>query len=129
MDSCCFGGRYRSATVNIYVDITSKVSKVLIGYCSICNRKKSKTVSDNTKQAECTCDFFKDLWRKGLNVSKQMFKIVLKMLEELWRSVLTLVLHLHLEAQMRLHHHYQSWSTFITPGKGLYLGNFVKVFV
>ena len=46
------GGRHRSATKNISGDITSKVSKVLIGYCSICNRKKSRTVSNKTKQAE-----------------------------------------------------------------------------
>ena len=43
-DSYCFGGEHRSATVKIYGDITSKCSKVLIGHCSICNRKKSITV-------------------------------------------------------------------------------------
>ena len=36
-DSYCVGARHRSATKNIYGDITSKGSKVLIGYCSICN--------------------------------------------------------------------------------------------
>ena len=39
-DNFCVGGRHRSATKNNYVDIPSKGSKVLIGYCSICNRKK-----------------------------------------------------------------------------------------
>ena len=39
-DSFCVGGRHRSSTKNIYGDITSKGSKVLIGYCSICNRKR-----------------------------------------------------------------------------------------
>ena len=34
-DSYCVGGRHRSATVKIYGDITSKVNKVLIGYCSV----------------------------------------------------------------------------------------------
>ena len=38
-DSYCVGGRHRSATVKTYGDITSKGSKVLIGYCSICSRK------------------------------------------------------------------------------------------
>ena len=38
-DSYCVGGRNRSATTKIYCVITSKGSKVLIGYCSICNRK------------------------------------------------------------------------------------------
>ena len=38
-DSYCVGGRHRSGTSKVYGDITSKGSKVLIGYCSICNRK------------------------------------------------------------------------------------------
>ena len=33
--SYCLGGRHRSSTVKSYSDITSKGSKVLIGYCSI----------------------------------------------------------------------------------------------
>ena len=44
-DSYCVGGRHRSLTSKIYGDIASKVSKVLSGNCSICNRKKSMTVS------------------------------------------------------------------------------------
>ena len=39
-DRYCVGERHRSATVKIYGNITSKGSKVLIFYCSICNRKK-----------------------------------------------------------------------------------------
>ena len=60
-DSFCVGGRHRSATKNNYGDITSKGSKVLIGFCSICNRKKSMTVSVNTIQAEGLGSFFK-IW-------------------------------------------------------------------
>ena len=63
-DSSCVGGRHRSATVKIYGDITSKGSKVLIGYCSVCNRKKSMTISDDTIKAEGLGDFFKNLDRK-----------------------------------------------------------------
>ena len=62
--SFCLGGRQRSATMNIYGDITSKGSKVLIGYCSSCNRKKSTTISGNTKQVEGLGDFFKKLSKK-----------------------------------------------------------------
>ena len=64
-DSFCVGGRHRSATKNKYGDITSKGSKVLIGYCSICNRKKSMTVSVNTIQAEGLGSFFK-IWEEIL---------------------------------------------------------------
>ena len=77
-DSYCVGGKHRSATTKIYGDITSKVNKVLIGYCSICNRKKSMTVSDNTIPAESLGDFFKNPGKIGLNVSKNMSKKVLK---------------------------------------------------
>ena len=66
--SYCVGGRHRSATTTLYGDISSKCSKVLIGYCSICNRKKSMTVSDNTIQAEGLSRFFKNLGKKGLIV-------------------------------------------------------------
>ena len=44
-NSYCVGGRHRSATKNIYGDITSKVSEILIDISSYCNRKKSMTVS------------------------------------------------------------------------------------
>ena len=73
-DSYCVGGRHRSATTKFYGSITSKGSKVLIGYCSICNRKKSMTVSDITTKAGGLRDFFISLGKKGLNVSKEMAK-------------------------------------------------------
>ena len=59
-DSYCVGGRHRSATIKIYGDITNEGSKVLIGFCSKCQRKKSMTVSDNTIEAEGLSDFFKN---------------------------------------------------------------------
>ena len=68
------GDTHRSASTNISDDITSKGSKILGGHCSICNRKISMTDSDNTTDA----DFFKNLGKKGLNVSKKMTKNVSK---------------------------------------------------
>ena len=38
-DSCCVGGQHRSSTVKTYGDLSTKGSKVLIGYCSKCNKK------------------------------------------------------------------------------------------
>ena len=87
------GGRHKSATIKIYSDITSKGSKVLIGFCSSF-KKTSMTVSDNTNVGEAFGDFFKNLGKKGLNVLKKMAKNVLKTLEELWKLELTLVVHL-----------------------------------
>ena len=77
-DSYCVGGRHRSATVKIYGDITSKGSKVLIGYCSICNRKKSMTVSDNTIKAERLGNFFKNLGKISAKAGKKLATNVLK---------------------------------------------------
>ena len=77
-DFHCVGGKHKSATINPYGDISSKSSKLLIGYCSICNRKKSMTFSDNTIQAEGLGDFFKNIGIKGLNMSKKMAENVLK---------------------------------------------------
>ena len=77
-DSYCVGGRHRSATVKIYGDITSKGSKVLIGFCSKCNRKKSMTVSDNTIQAEGLGSFFKILGKISAKAGKKLATNVLK---------------------------------------------------
>ena len=76
-DSYCVGGRHRSAKIKIYGDITSKGSKVLIGYCSVCNRKKSMTVSDNTIKAEGLGSFFKSLGKISTKAGKKLAKNVL----------------------------------------------------
>ena len=82
-DSYCVGGRHKSGTTNIVGEIrnnkkTGKEIKLLVGKCVICNRKKSMIVSDNVIQAEGLGDFFKNLGKKGLNVSKKMAKNVLQ---------------------------------------------------
>ena len=82
-DSYCVGGRHKSGTINIVGEIrnnkkTGKDIKLLVGKCMVCNRKKSMIVSDNVIQAEGLGDFFKNLGKKGLNVSKKMAKNVLK---------------------------------------------------
>ena len=77
-ESYCVGGRLRSATVKIYGDITSKGGKVLVGYCSICNRKKSMTVSDNTIKAEGLSSFFKNLGKLSAKAGKKLATNVLK---------------------------------------------------
>ena len=77
-DSYCFGGRQRSATKNNYGVITSEGIKVLIGYCSICERKISMAFSDKAIQVEGFSGFFKNLGRKGIIVSKKMAKTILK---------------------------------------------------
>ena len=74
-DSYCVGGRNRSAKKNIVGDITinkktGKEVKLLVGKCVICDRKKTRIVSDNVIQAEGLGDFFKNLGKKGLHLPK-----------------------------------------------------------
>jgi len=52
--------------------------KLLVGQGSKCNRKNSMIVSDNTIEAEGLGLFFKNLGKKGLNVSEKMAKNVFK---------------------------------------------------
>ena len=77
-ESYCVGGRHRSATKNIYGDITSRGCKVLFGFCSICNRKKSMTVCDNTIQDEGLSSVFQNLWRIYAEAGKKLATNVLK---------------------------------------------------
>ena len=81
-DSYCVGGKHRSGTKNITGEITVdkktvKHIKLLDGKCVICDGKKRMIVSDNSIQAEGLGDFFKNLGKKGVNVSKKMAKNVL----------------------------------------------------
>ena len=87
-NSYCVGQKHYSGTKNIIGEITlnkktGKEIKLLVGQCSICNRKKPMIVSDNTRLAEGLGDFFKNLGKKGLNVSKKWQKLYSKILPEL----------------------------------------------
>ena len=123
-NSYCVGWRQRSATTNVYGDITSKGSKVLIGYCSICKRKKSMTFSDNTK-ADGLGDFFKNLGKKGLIISKKMAKNAL--------SNPGRALNMTAKIATATACRNSKWAlsklpeliTFYNNGKGLYLGTVV----
>ena len=123
-DSYCVGGRHRSTTVKIYGDITSKGSKVLIGYCSICNRKKRMTVSDNTIKAEGLGDFFKKL---GKVPSKAVKKLTSKALKnparflEIGANIAAATASRNPKAALSALHEV---INFYHTGKGLYLPRF-----
>ena len=124
-NSYCVGGRHRSATVKIYGDITPKGSKVLIGYCSICNRKKSMIVTDNTIQAEGLGDFVKNLGKKGLIVSKKMAKNILSnpgRALDLTAKIATAAASRNSKQALST---LPELITFYNTGKGLYLGKIV----
>ena len=129
-NSYCVGGKHYSGTKNIAGEITinkktCKKIKLLVRKCSICNRKKSLIVSDNTIQAEGLGDFSKNLGKKGLNVSKKMAKNVLS------NPGRALDLTAKIATAAATKNSKQALSTlpelitFYNTGKGLYLGKFV----
>ena len=63
---------------NIYGDITSKGSNVLICFCSICKRKISMTVSDNTIQEEGLGSVFNKLGKISAEAGKKLATNALK---------------------------------------------------
>ena len=78
IDSFCVGGKKRFAATKIYGEITSKGSKVIIGYCYYCKRRKSTAVSDNTKQMEGVSRFFKKFGKISAEAGKELATNVLK---------------------------------------------------
>ena len=124
-DSFCVGGRHKSGAVKIYGDITSKGSKVLIGYCSICNRKKSITVSDNTVKAEGLSNFFKSLGKISAKTGKKLANNLLKnpaRALEIGANVATAAASRNPKAALSTA---PEVINFYHTGKDLYLGKFV----
>ena len=124
-DSYCVGGRHRSATIKIYGDITSKGSKVLIGYCSVCNRKKSMTVFDNTIKAEGLGSFLKKLGKISAKAGKKLAKNVLSTpgrALDLTAKIATATATKSPKAVLSI---LPEVINFYHTGKGLYLGKFV----
>ena len=129
-NSYCVGRKHRSGTKNITGEITvnkktGKEVKLLVGKCVICNRKKSTIVSDNTIQAESLGDFFKNLGKKGLNVSKKMAKNVLSnpgRALDLTAKIATAAASRNSKQALST---LPELITFYNTGKGLYSGKFV----
>ena len=122
-DSHCVGGRHRSSTVKIYGDITSKGSKVLIGFCSIRN-KKSMTVSDNTIKTEGLSSFFKNLGKKSAKAGKKLATNELKnpaRAPEIGANVATAAASRNPKAALST---LPEVINFYHTGKGFYLGKF-----
>ena len=129
-NSYCVGQKHYSGTKNIVGDITlnkktGRENKLSVGQCSICNRKKLLIVSDNTIQAEGLGDFFKNLGKKGLNVSKKVAKNVLSnpgRALDLTAKIGTAVASRNSKQALST---LPELITFNNTGKGLYLGKFV----
>ena len=129
-NSYCVGGKHRSGTKSITGEITvnkktGREIKFLVGKCVVCNRKKSMIVSDKTIQAEGLGNFFKNVGKKQLNVSKKMAKNILKNSSR----ALDITANIATAAASRNPKNVMSTLpeliTFYNTGKGLYLGKFV----
>ena len=129
-NSYCVGGKHKSDTKNITGEITSnkktgKQIKLLVGQCSICNRKKSMIVSDNTIQAEGLGDFFKNLGKASAKAGKKLAKNVLSnpgRALDLTAKIATAAASRNSKQALST---LPELITFYNTGKGLYLGKFI----
>ena len=129
-DSYCVGGRHRSGTKDITGEITvnkktSKDTKLLVGKCVICNRKKSMTVSDNTIKAEGLGSFFKNLGKISSKAGKKLAKNVISnpgRALDLTAKIATAAATKSPKAALST---LPEVINFYHTGRGLYLGKFV----
>ena len=129
-DSYCVGGRHRSGTKDITGEITvnkktGKDTKLLVGKCMICNRKKSMIVSDNTIKAEGLGSFFKNLGKISAKAGQKLAKNVLSnpgRALDLTAKIATAAATKSPKAALST---LPEVINFYHTGKGLYLGKFV----
>ena len=129
-DSSCVGGRHRSGTKDITGEITvnkktGKDTKLLVGKCMICNRKKSMIVSDNTIKAEGLGSFFKNLGKISAKAGQKLAKNVLSnpgRALDLTAKIATAAATKSPKAALST---LPEVINFYHTGKGLYLGKFV----
>ena len=129
-DSYCVGGRHRSGTKDITGEITvnkktGKDTKLLVGKCMVCNRKKSMIVSDNTRKAEGLGSFFKNLGKISSKAGKKLATNVLKnpgRALEIGANIATAAATKSPKAALST---LPEVINFYHTGKGLYLGKFV----
>ena len=129
-DSYCVGGRHRSGTKDITGEIsvnkkTGKDTKLLVGKCVICIRKKSMIVSDNTKKAEGLGVFFKNLGKFSAKAGKKLAKNVISnpgRALDLTAKIATAAATKSSKAALSTS---PEVINFYHTGKGLYLGKFV----
>ena len=130
INSYCVGQKHYSGTENIIGETTlnkktGREIKLLVGQCSICNRKKSMIVSDNTIQAEGLGSFFKNLGRIFGKAGKKLATNVLKnpaRALEITSNIATAAATKSPKAALSS---LPEVINFYHRGKGLYLGKFV----
>ena len=129
-NSYCVGQKHYSGTKNNIGERTlnkktGREIKLLVGQCSICNRKKSRIVSDNTRQVEGLGSFFKNLGRISAKAGKKIATNVLKnpgRALEITSNIATAAATKNPKAALSS---LLEFISFYHTGKGLFLGRFV----
>ena len=129
-NSYCVGQKHYSGTKNIVGEITlikktGREIKLLVGQCSICNRKKSMIVSDNTIKAEGLEDFFKNLGRISAKAGKKLAKNVLSNPGRALNLTAKVATAAAIKSPKAALSTLPEVINFHHRGKGLYLGKFV----
>ena len=127
--SYCVGQKHYSGTKNIIGEITlnkktGREIKLLVGQCSICNRKKSMIVSDNTIQAEGLGSFFKNLGRISAKAGKKLATNVLKNPGRVLEITSNIATPAATKSPKAVLSSLPEVINFYHTGKGLYLGKF-----
>ena len=133
-NSYCVGQKHYSGTKNIIGEITlnkktGREIKLLVGQWSICNRKKSMIVSDNTIKAEGLGSFFKTLGKISSKAGKKLATNVLKnpgRALEIGANIATAAATKSPKAALST---LPEVIIFYHTGKGLYLGKFVQTLI
>ena len=72
INSYCVGGRHYCGTNNIRGVVTAKGTKMVKGFCAMCRRNNSKTVSDAAIETEGLKDFFKRVEKATVNFGNKV---------------------------------------------------------
>ena len=129
-NSYCVGQKHYSGTKNIVGEITlnkktGREIKLLVGQCSICNRKKSMIVSDNTIKAEGLGDFFKNLGKISAKAGKKLAKNVLSNPGRALNLTAKIATAAATKSPKAALSTLPEVINFYHTGKGVYLGKFV----
>ena len=90
-----------------FIKKTGREIQLLVGNCQTCNKRKSMNVSDNTIEVEGSGDFFKNLGKRRLIVSKEMAKNVIKNPGRALESGPNVDSAFAFRSPKQLYHHYQ----------------------
>ena len=129
-NSYCVGQKHYSGTKNIVGEITlnkktGREIKLLVGQCSICKRKKSMIVSDNTIEAESLGVFFKNMGKISAKAGNKLTKNVLSNPGRALDLTAKIATAAAIKSPKAALSTLPEVINFYHTGKGLYLGKFV----